>query len=223
MISTIIFDFDGVIVESVDIKAQAFCHVFRQRPPEIRRQILELHMNQAGTPRRDKFRIIYKEFLNQPVSAVELEQLSVEFSQFCVDKIVAAPYVTGAFEFISQYHGTYDMFIVSSAPESELKEIVNRRGIDGFFKGIFGTPRGKLEICHAILKQKQLLPQQVAFIGDSISDYQVARQCGTRFIGRIDEKSQDPLCQEPLRLKLHDLSHLNDMLLTVLDQEEVSP
>jgi phosphoglycolate phosphatase-like HAD superfamily hydrolase len=217
MISTIIFDFDGVIVDSVDIKAQAFCHVFREQPLEIRRQILALHMNHAGTPRREKFRIIYKEFLNQPVSAVELEQLSVEFSQFCVDKIVKVPYVGGAFEFISQYHGTYDLFIASSAPESELRDIVSRRGIDGFFKGVFGTPRTKSEICRAILEQKQLLPQQVAFIGDSIGDYEVARQCGTHFIGRIDNNSKDLLSSEPLQIKLSDLSNLNDVLLTQLN------
>jgi phosphoglycolate phosphatase-like HAD superfamily hydrolase len=217
MISTIIFDFDGVIVDSVDIKAQAFCHVFREQPQEIRRQILDLHMNRAGTPRREKFRIIYKEFLNQPVDAVEVEKLSMEFSEFCVDKIVKVPYVDGAFEFISQYHRTYDLFVASSAPELELRDIVNRRGIAGFFKGVFGTPRTKLEICRAILEQKQLLPQQVAVIGDSISDYDVARQCGTHFIGRIDNNSKDLLASEPLQIKLCDLSNLNDVLLTQLN------
>jgi phosphoglycolate phosphatase-like HAD superfamily hydrolase len=213
MISTIIFDFDGVIVDSVDIKAQAFCHLFRKQPQEIRRQISDLHMNHAGMPRREKFRIIYKEFLNQPVTAVELEQLSVKFSQFCVDKIVKVPYVGGAFEFISQYHRTYDLFIASSAPESELRDIVNRRGIDGFFKGVFGTPRTKLDNCRAILRQNQLLPQHVAFIGDSISDLEVARQCGTHFIARIDENSKDLLSQQPLRIRLGDLWNLNDVLL----------
>jgi phosphoglycolate phosphatase-like HAD superfamily hydrolase len=141
----------------------------------------------------------------------------MEFSQFCVDKIVKVPYIGGAFEFISQYHRAYDLFIASSAPESELRDIVNRRGIGGFFKGVFGTPRTKLEICRAILEQKQLLPHQVAIIGDSISDYDVARQCGTHFIGRIDSSSKDLLSSEPLQIRLSDLSNLNDVLLTQLN------
>jgi phosphoglycolate phosphatase-like HAD superfamily hydrolase len=213
MISTIIFDFDGVIVDSVDIKAQAFCHVFRDQPEEIRQQIIDLHVNHSGMTRYEKFRIIYREFLNRLVTADDLQRLSAEFSQFCVDKIIKVSYVAGAFEFISQHHTDFDLYIASSTPETELRDIVNRRGLEPFFKGVFGTPRTKLDNCRAILRQNQLLPQHVAFIGDSISDLEVARQCGTHFIARIDENSKDLLSQQPLRIRLGDLWKLNDVLL----------
>jgi phosphoglycolate phosphatase-like HAD superfamily hydrolase len=213
MISTVIFDFDGVIVDSVDIKGQAFCHLFRDQPEEIRQQIADLHANHAGMTRYEKFKIICQEFLNQPATAADLERLSAEFSRFCVEKIISTAYIRGAFEFISKHYTDYDLYVASSAPESELKEIVNRRGIGGFFKATFGTPRKKLDICRAILEENQLPPQKVAFIGDSISDYEVARQCGTHFIGRVDENSQDLLSKQPLRIKLRDLSSLNDVLL----------
>jgi phosphoglycolate phosphatase-like HAD superfamily hydrolase len=198
MISTVIFDFDGVIVDSVDIKGQAFCHLFRHQPEEIRQRIADLHANHAGMTRSEKFKIICQEFLNQPATAADLEKLSADFSQFCVEKIVSVAYIRGAFEFISKHYADYDLYVASSAPESELKEIVKRRGIADFFKGTFGIPRTKLAICRSILEQGQLSPQQVAFIGDSISDYEVARQCGTHFIGRVDESSKDLLSKQPL-------------------------
>jgi phosphoglycolate phosphatase-like HAD superfamily hydrolase len=213
MITTIIFDFDGVIVDSVDIKAQAFCHVFRDQPESIRRQIVDLHVNHSGMSRYEKFRIIYHAFLNRVVTDVELERLSAEFSQFCVDKVVKVAYVAGAFEFISNHYTDYDLFVASSTPETELKDIVNRRGIDRFFKGIYGTPRTKLDICRMILQQNHCSPEEVAFIGDSIGDYEVALRCGTHFIARIDNSSKDVLCQQTLSLKLCDLKNLNDLLL----------
>jgi phosphoglycolate phosphatase-like HAD superfamily hydrolase len=213
MISTVIFDFDGVIVDSVDIKGQAFCHLFRHQPEEIRGRIADLHANHAGMTRYEKFKIIYQEFLNQPATAADLEMLSAEFSRFCVEKIINVAYIPGAFEFISKHYADYNLYVASSAPESELKEIVHRRGITGFFKATFGTPRTKLAICRDILEQNRLSPQHVAFIGDSISDYEVARQCGTHFIGRVDKNSKDLLSKQPLRIRLCDLSRLNDVLL----------
>jgi phosphoglycolate phosphatase-like HAD superfamily hydrolase len=163
--------------------------------------------------RSEKFKIIYQDFLNQPPTAADLERLSSEFSRFCVEKIINVAYIRGAFEFISKHYIDYDLYVASSAPESELREIVNRRGIAGFFKATFGTPRTKLAICRDILEQNRLAPEQVALIGDSISDYEVARQCGTHFIGRIDENSKDLLSKQPLKIKLCDLSNLNDVLL----------
>jgi beta-phosphoglucomutase-like phosphatase (HAD superfamily) len=223
MIRGILFDFDGVIVDSVDIKTQAFTHLFRHYPVEIRQQIASLHLTHSGLSRYDKFKIIYKEFFNQLITTAELEQLAAEFSRFCVDKIVSVPYVKGALEFVSNYHRSYSLFIVSSTPELELQAIVERRGIAAFFKGVYGTPRTKAEIIRMILKQKKLSPENAVFIGDAMSDFTAALECGTHFIGRIDDQSRDPLCQQPLRLKLRDLSNLNDMLLTVFNHEEVSP
>jgi len=213
MITTVIFDFDGVIVDSVDIKGEAFCHLFRDQSDEIRQRISDLHANHAGMTRYDKFKIICEDFLDRPATTAELERLSQEFSQFCVEKIIEVSYIPGAFEFISKHYSDYDLYVASSAPEIELKEIVKRRGLANFFKGTYGTPRKKVDICRAILQENRLAPQQVAFIGDSISDYEVAQHCGTHFIGRVDESSKDLLSKQPLRLKLCDLLGLNDVLL----------
>jgi phosphoglycolate phosphatase-like HAD superfamily hydrolase len=212
MITTVIFDFDGVIVDSVDIKGEAFCHLFRDQPEDIRRRISDLHANHAGMTRYEKFKIICEDFLERAATTAELERLSDEFSRFCVQKIIDVAYIPGAFEFISKHCSDYDLYVASSAPEIELKEIIQRRGLADFFKGTYGTPRKKVEICRAILQDHRLLPEQVAFIGDSISDYEVAQHCGTHFIGRVDENSKDLLSKQPLKIKLCDLSSLNNVL-----------
>lgn len=40
MIKTIVFDFDGVLVESVEVKTQAFAALFKDKKPEILKKSL---------------------------------------------------------------------------------------------------------------------------------------------------------------------------------------
>lgn len=214
MINTIIFDFDGVIVESVDIKTQAFVHLFQSYSEDVRRKIVKLHLENLGLSRYEKFKRIYTDILQCGISETELDQLGVEFARYCFDKIVMAPYVKGAYEFISTYHQVYDLYVASSTPETELRAIVQRRGISHFFKGVFGTPRNKPEICRSILEQNGRSTQETVLIGDAIADFDAAQQCGLHFVARLDGTGANLLAQMPIKYKVRDLSHLCDVLLT---------
>ena len=77
----IIFDFDGVLVESMGIKAEAFCYLFRDFP-HLKKKILDLHMSRGGMSRWEKFRIIYEEYLGEPLTEAKKNQLGKEFSLY---------------------------------------------------------------------------------------------------------------------------------------------
>jgi beta-phosphoglucomutase-like phosphatase (HAD superfamily) len=51
-VQAVIFDFDGVIVESMDIKTQAFVELFRDHP-EHHETIVRLHLENGGMSRYD--------------------------------------------------------------------------------------------------------------------------------------------------------------------------
>ena len=59
-IKAIIFDFDGVIVESMDIKTQAFAHLFRKCSEDIIKKVIQLHLDNGGMSRYEKFKISTK-------------------------------------------------------------------------------------------------------------------------------------------------------------------
>ncbi len=63
MIKAIIFDFDGVICESVEAKKIAFQKVFADYPEHLD-AITEHHMANGGISRFVKFEYIYKNILN---------------------------------------------------------------------------------------------------------------------------------------------------------------
>ena len=71
MIKNIIFDFDGVICESVDIKTDAFYEMYLPYGEEVALKVKEHHIANGGMSRYDKFRHYEKVFLDKK----ELENL----------------------------------------------------------------------------------------------------------------------------------------------------
>jgi beta-phosphoglucomutase-like phosphatase (HAD superfamily) len=64
MIKAIIFDFDGVILESASIKTNAFAEVVRDYPREQAEEFVQYHMSHMGISRHVKFRYFIEEILH---------------------------------------------------------------------------------------------------------------------------------------------------------------
>ena len=82
----IIFDFDGVILESVQVKAGAFRSLF-DAYPEYQERIVQLHLQQGGWSRYEKFRRIYADFLHLPLSDEEMVRLDTAFEALVAEEI----------------------------------------------------------------------------------------------------------------------------------------
>ena len=189
-LTTLIFDFDGVILESVDIKTQAFVELFADFPRH-REDIIKLHMQNGGMSRYEKFKIIYKEFLKRPLSDAKNRELGKTFSNLVFEKVVNCPFVCGAYEFLKKYASAFPIFVASGTPENELIEIVRRRNLAHFFKSIHGSPKTKPEIIDDIISTYNYSPEQILFIGDSTTDYEAAKCTNIRFIGRVDNDEKN--------------------------------
>ena len=64
MIKGIIFDFDGVIVDSVGIKSDAFAHLYNSYGTQIENKVVEHHEKNGGLSREEKIKYYHKNFLN---------------------------------------------------------------------------------------------------------------------------------------------------------------
>ncbi len=184
MIRALAFDFDGVLVETVEVKTGAFARLFAAEPPEAVARIVEHHRRNGGVSRFEKFRTIYRDILQRPLTEEEFERLCDRFATLVVDEVVAAPWTEGAQEFVAKYRGRYPLFIVSGTPEEELKTIVRRRGIESWFDGVFGAPATKDAILRDILRRHHLQPAEMVFVGDAQTDWTAARQTGVPFVWR---------------------------------------
>lgn len=188
MIRVIVLDFDGTLIESVDVKTDAFRELFRDYE-EVRDQILAYHLQHNGVSRLIKLRHIYEHFLKLPYDGKTEQQVTERFSALVFDRVVRCPYVPGAFEFLRYYAPLCPLYVASSSPQGELERVIATRGIDHWFRGVFGAPQSKTEAIKNLLAHEGLPPEHAVFIGDSVEDYRVALEVGTRFIARQNKES----------------------------------
>ena len=191
MIKAIIFDFDGVLVESVDVKTQAFAELFRGYGPQVVQQVVDYHLDNGGVSRFEKFKYYYREILRRPLSEAKLDQLCQQFNSIVVEQVVRAPLVEGAATFLNQNYTKYDFFVASATPQDEIEDIVRRREMSFYFKGVLGSPREKDLLTQDIIDSGNYEPGEVIFVGDALSDYEAAQKTGCHFIGRVSSGSKN--------------------------------
>ncbi|MCD4781623.1 MAG: HAD-IA family hydrolase [Candidatus Omnitrophica bacterium] len=180
---TVVLDFDGVLVESVGIKDQAFEEIFSEFPEHFDR-IMRYHLARNATIRYEKFKHIWTEILGRPYSVDVEQELCGRYERRIVDKIIQCPEVTGASDFLSFLSKKMPLYIVSMNPLEELRSILRKRGFLSFFRDVYAFPWKKKDALADILKKEGLTAQQCVFIGDTPEDHMAAKENGLTFIGR---------------------------------------
>ena len=211
MIKAVIFDFDGVLVESAEIKTEAFGQLFYSFPDKVH-EIVEYHKRNMGISRYVKFRYFYENILGKELSHDEEIELGERFSQIVLDKILKAPFVAGTLDFLDKYYKKIPLFIASGTPDDELQYIIRKQGIPQYFEEIHGTPRKKPEIIMDILSRYSWNASEAIFVGDAESDLKAARETGVRFIARISSGNDNLRC---CPLKVKDLYGLGNVIETL--------
>ena len=90
----IVFDFDGVILESTEIKTKAFATLFEDDPEHVD-SVVAFHNAQLGMSRFEKFRLIYRDILHRPLGEDEFQRLGERFSSLVFEEIIRCPFVPG--------------------------------------------------------------------------------------------------------------------------------
>lgn len=212
MIKTIIFDLDGVILESVDVKTNAFAKLFEKDYPDKIKAIVDYHTHHMGVSRFVKFRHIYKDILKKSLSEQKEKELGEQFSALALKGVLECPFVKGAAEFIKDNYKKYTFFVISGTPDGELKDVVEKRGIRSYFKEVYGSPPGKTQKVAEVLKENKLKPEETLFIGDATTDYQAAKDNGLHFIAIVSSHAHI-LRDCPNQLK--DLVGVHDLISAI--------
>jgi len=190
--AALIFDFDGVIVESEHIKAAAFAALYGEHGPGAAETASAYHLANGGISRRKKIRHLHRSLLGVELAADALDALCARFSHLVEDAVVACAWIPGACTVLQMQTGRRPMFVVSGTPHAELQRIVGRRAIAHHFTEVHGSPPDKTTTVSSILDRHRLDPRSVLFVGDALADWQAARNTGTRFIGVLHDRRASP-------------------------------
>jgi len=204
----VFFDFDGVIVDSVDIKAKAFGILFESYGSQIQKKVMAHHLNNGGMTRSEKIKYYFEAFVGQKISGNKLMTYCEKFSKIVEKEVVAAPEIAGAKGFLQKASKIIKCFIVSATPDDELIRIVEKRDLKKYFVEILGSNRSKTENLNYLLKKYNLAGSHCRFFGDAINDYNAAKNCGVPFVGII------PGTDAPLYKKAPDIDWQKNFRVT---------
>ncbi len=204
----VIFDLDGVILDSVDVKTKAFAKMYRKYGPEVEQQVIKYHLENGGVPRYDKFHYYQEKLLGKKITENEVQALSSQFSNMVLQDVIESDFIEGAYETLNNlYKSKVPMYIVSGTPHNEIQIIVQEKKLAHFFNGVYGSPKKKWDIVREILNVEGYDPLKCIFIGDAMSDHNAAVKNGMNFLGIVSDDEASPF---PEKTKISSVVNLND-------------
>ena len=183
---TLVFDCDGVILNSNQVKTDAFYNAALPYGKVLAEQLVEYHVNHGGISRYTKFEYFLKNIIPKDILANEsfesqLNTLLTKYAQLAHRGLLECEIAPGLKELRKLTPNTR-WLIVSGGDLAELNEIFFKRKLSNLFDGgIYGSPDTKDEILSREIKSGNItLP--ALFLGDSKYDYEAATKANLDFI-----------------------------------------
>ncbi|MDB4659642.1 HAD hydrolase-like protein [Synechococcus sp. AH-551-C10] len=177
---TLLFDCDGVVLNSNRIKTEAFRTVTLPYGKSASDALVAHHTANGGISRFKKFDYFVDEILPTKQSNYVVndrlalkEKLLAEFAVYVKQALINCEVVEGISDLRKETISAR-WFIVSGGDQDELREVFNQLNLDHYFDGgIYGSPFTKFDIVEQ-LRHEGNLEFPALFIGDSRLDHQVA-------------------------------------------------
>lgn len=182
-IEVVILDFDGVIIESNDIKDKVFDEIFQRFPAQYE-NALNYHRTHVSVSRFQKFDYLLGQ-LGRTGDEVLKRQLLEDFSSITLEKMKSVSFVNGAIDFLKTMQLKFPLYLASVTPIHDLEIILDHLQLRSYFKGVYGCPPWtKIDAVYDILAHENSSAQNAVLIGDSYGDQRTARETGVHFIAR---------------------------------------
>lgn len=175
MIKAILFDFDGVIIDSLPIREYGFREIFKQFDKSFVDELITYHNINGGLSRFHKIKYFYQNILNKNIDEKTIQEYADKFSDIMQKELPNKKYlIEESVNFIENHYKKFDLHIVSGSEQNELRYLCKELGISEYFKSINGSPTYKNDLVRNLLDIYQYNPKECLLIGDSINDYDAA-------------------------------------------------
>lgn len=180
---TIVFDCDGVVLNSNKTKVNAYFEVAKLNggSDEQAQALVDHHVKLGSFPRNGKIEYYLKEIVKQPVTEEAMQRYMDTF-ECILDKTLMACEVAPGLPALKAETSQARWMLLSGGDQKELRRIFARRDLARLFEaGIFGGPDKKDEVL-AREKANGNIQFPALFIGDSKYDYEASTRAGLDFV-----------------------------------------
>jgi len=180
----ILWDFDGVIMDSMPVRSTGFAAVLKNYPVDQVRQLMGFHNQNGGLSRYVKFRYFFEIIRGESITEEEVQELSNSFSEIMLNSLVNKELlIQDSIAFIEANSDKYEMHIVSGSDGIELNKICDALDLSKYFKSINGSPTPKNKLVESLIINNNYDKIDIVLIGDSINDLDAANTNGISFVG----------------------------------------
>ncbi|PJJ84057.1 HAD family hydrolase [Mucilaginibacter auburnensis] len=180
----VIWDYDGVIQDSMPTRERGFSMIFDQYPPHQVDELLAYHHANGGLSRFNKIKYFYNTILGKEITEEEVYAYAGRFSDVMrkalTDKSLL---ISDSVEFIKNNYDKYQFHIASGSEQNELRFLLQELGLSSYFKTVYGSPVTKIENVKNIIAENGYNPAETCLVGDSINDYDACVANNISFIG----------------------------------------
>ena len=182
--ANILWDFDGVILDSASVRELGFRKTLEKYDPEEVERLLAFHHDNGGLSRYVKYRYFFGEVLGKPVTESTINAYAGDFSQVMMQHLLdPALLIEEVVNFIEKFAPTVNMHVVSGSDQRELRKICAAVGVSQYFRSIHGSPTPKTQLVEELLERLGYERAHTCLIGDSVNDFEAADANGIDFYG----------------------------------------
>jgi len=209
-INTIIWDWNGTLLNDIDICIQSINQLLATRNLPILEK--EYYLNVFGFPVKDYYQRIGFDFSKEP-----FEIPANEFIELYSANLTQAILHPSVSEILHHYKEKgYLQLVLSASEQNKLTEALEYFGIDSYFEMAVGLDHdfatSKIDLGIEMLKKLAISPKTVCLVGDTTHDYSVAKALGCECI-LIANGHQNRRKLEKTEATI--LDNLNDLLTLI--------
>lgn len=176
MYDTIIWDWNGTLLDDLDLSIKAVNVLLKERDLPI--LTLDRYKDIFGFPVINYYEKAGFDFSKEPFEIPARQYVKLYASGESDLKLF--PDVVDTLSFFKD--NNYRQIVLSAMKEDNLRKMISNAGITHFFDGIFGIKdnyaREKVSIGKQVVENLNLNPEKCLMIGDTLHDAEVAEQCG---------------------------------------------
>lgn len=140
-IDLIVFDCDGVLLDTMPAKIEAFRTWVPEKHADLRDAFMEYIMTGFGFSRMYHIEHFYNQLVGQSTDPTFIHAEVDRFSSICEPLVAAAPWRTGSREFVQRcIEAGIKRYVLSGTPQQPLEEMLASSGGDQLFDVIIGAP-----------------------------------------------------------------------------------
>jgi len=192
--SIFVFDFDGVIVDSMISKGSSFANIFNV-DYQLKRQIINYHLKNGSKSRFDKIKYITKYILKSNNGSYDEKYILKKISDFKknylknIDSIKLVKGIDCFLKYINKIDNK--IYIVSAAPRLEIEFFLKKFKLSSFISYIYDSKISKSDAMNKIININKTSNEKYIYFGDSISDWDVCQDIKIDFCAVLSNKKSN--------------------------------